>query len=133
MIDFKEQEAFDEFLIQAYLEENNLTATKDSSGIYYIIEEAGTDGSPSLSNDVIVKYTGYFLNGEIFDQTTAGNTVSFPLDGVIEGWQIAVPLLQKGGKGTFIIPSRLAYGNQVRGNIPPNSVLVFDIELVDFN
>ncbi|MGB1218088.1 MAG: FKBP-type peptidyl-prolyl cis-trans isomerase, partial [Saprospiraceae bacterium] len=62
-----------------------------------------------------------------------GEPIEFPLTGVIKGWQEAIPLLSKGGKGTFLIPSGLAYGARGAGaDIPGNTVLIFDVELLDF-
>ena len=75
---------------------------------------------------------GSQLDGVVFDQTTGSATAKFRLGDLIQGWQIAIPLLQKGGKGTFFCPSDLGYGPQAVGNIPSNSVLIFEIELVDF-
>ena len=77
-----------------------------------------------------VNYKGYLLNKNVFDQST--KPVQFPLSNLIEGWKICIPLLQKGGKGTFFIPSQLGYGPSGTGSIPGNSVLVFEIELLDW-
>ena len=79
-----------------------------------------------------VRYKGYLLDGAVFDETTGNNTVVFFLSQVIRGWQVAVPLLQKGGKGMFIIPSGLGYGRAPQPRIPGNSILIFEIELVNF-
>jgi len=117
--------------ITQYISEKNLTAEATVSGIHYVIEKPGSGGKPSLSSSVTVQYRGYFLDGKVFDQTT-GAPITLALNGVIKGWQECVPLLQKGGKGTFIIPSELCYGTRPPQGIPANEVLVFDIELVDF-
>ena len=61
----------------------------------------------------------------------SGQTATFPLSGVIAGWQQGIPLFKKGGKGILLIPSELGYGNVSQGAIPENSVLIFDIELID--
>ena len=127
----EDQAEIDQEKIEQYLADNELTATRHSSGIYYRISTPGSGGSPSLTSTVTVKYKGYFLNNSIFDQTT-GNPIQFPLSNLIQGWQIAIPLLQKGGKGTFFIPSQLGYGSYPPQGIPANAVLIFDIELVDF-
>ena len=68
----------------------------------------------------------------MFDETEAGERLEIELTRLIPGWQIAIPLLSKGGAGTFYIPSRLGYGPAGSGSIPPNTVLVFEIELIDF-
>ena len=74
------------------------------------------------------------MDGTQFDSSyDRGAPLEFKLGQVIKGWQEAIKLLKKGGKGTFLIPSHLAYGERGAGSaIPPNAVLVFDIELVDF-
>ncbi len=129
----EEQFAADRQLIEDYLNDNNINATfSEERGIYHDIEREGTGGSPNLSSRVEVKYRGYFLDGEEFDATADGETIEFPLTGVIVGWQNAIPLLQRGGKGTFYIPSALAYGPAGRGSIPPSTPLIFDVELINF-
>ncbi len=116
--------------IDEYLETMGLTAEKSSTGLNYIIEEEGVGTTyPTRNSTVTVNYTGRLLNGDIFD---SANDISFMLSRVIAGWQEGIPLFKKGGKGVLIIPPSLAYGNVQTGSIPANSVLVFDIELLDF-
>lgn len=119
-------------IIKQYLTDNNLTADSTASGLHYIITKEGTGGHPNLQSTVKVKYKGYTTDGVVFDQTDDGKTATFSLSGLIEGWQEGIPLLKKGGKGTFFVPSALGYGPSGAGSIPPNSVLIFEIELVDF-
>ena len=119
--------------IEQYLSENNIDATWDSlRGLYYLIEEEGSGGNPTLESQVTVKYNGYFLTGQSFDQSPEDTTVTFNLSGLILGWQFGIPLLQKEGKGKFYFPSALGYGRNGSGPIPPNTPIAFDIELVDF-
>ncbi|MEM8523623.1 MAG: FKBP-type peptidyl-prolyl cis-trans isomerase [Bacteroidota bacterium] len=118
--------------IEDYLSENSIEAEVTDEGIYYTFEEEGTGENPSSNATVTVKYKGYLLNGEVFDQTEGDATATFSLSRVIRGWQIGIPLFKKGGKGTIYIPSELAYGPTGSSSIPPNTVLAFDIELVDF-
>ncbi len=118
--------------IQNYLKTKNLIADSTASGLYYIIEEQGEGGSPTLTSNVSVRYKGYLLNGAIFDQTQGTQTVSFNLNNVIKGWQEGLQLFQKGGKGTLFIPAHLGYGASRVSTIPPYSVLIFDVELVNF-
>ncbi len=127
------QEDIDDEIIQKYLSDNSIDATKDDSGIYYIITEEGTGDHPDINSEVTVRYKGYLTDGTVFDETTGNSTATFPLSGLIRGWQIGIPKLKQGGKGTFFIPSDLGYGDQATGNIPANSVLIFDIELVSFD
>ena len=126
------QSSIDQELIENYLAENQLDAERHSSGIYYIIEEPGSGGSPNGNSEVLVRYKGYLLDGTVFDETPGSDARTFFLYQVIRGWQIAIPLLQKNGKGTFFIPSGLAYGPFERPGIPANSVLIFETELVNF-
>jgi FKBP-type peptidyl-prolyl cis-trans isomerase FkpA len=126
------QADIDEELIQTYVRDNQIPAERHSSGVYYVIHEPGSGGSPNIGSEVMVRYKGYLLDGTVFDETTGNNTAVFFLSQVIRGWQFSVPLLQKGGNGTFIIPSTLGYGRAPQPGIPGNSILVFDIELVNF-
>ncbi len=125
------QSEIDDQTIQNYLTTKNLTAVKDPSGLYYIITLAGTGVSPTSSSTVEVKYKGSLVNGTIFDQTATDKTFTYALNALIKGWQIGIPLMKKGGKATFFIPSELGYGSVTTGPIPANSVLIFDIELID--
>lgn len=123
----------DQMEIEEYLAANNIDATFDSlTAVYYLIENEGTGANPTVNSSVEVKYKGYFLNGDVFDQSPPDTTVSFPLSGVILGWQLGIPLFQKGGSGKLFLVSGLAYGPSGQGPIPPNTPIVFDVELVDF-
>ena len=120
----------DEELIVEYLEENNIDAERDESGVYYSIENPGNNTKADISSTVRVAYKGYLLDGSVFDESdTAG--ISFGLWQVIEGWQIGIPYYGEGGNGQLFIPSALAYGGQDRSDIPAHSVLIFDIEVKD--
>ena len=123
----------DEEKILDYIEENNLTADRHESGLYYTIEEAGSADQPDPTDSVTVRYKGSLLNGNVFDQTPSDTTVTFPLANLIPAWQIGIPLIGRGGEITLYSPSNLGYGNQSVGSIPAGSVLVFEIDLVDFN
>jgi FKBP-type peptidyl-prolyl cis-trans isomerase FkpA len=130
-VDPVKQLAIDTNLIKAYLVKNNITATHHSSGVYYKIITAGSGTTAyTLNTSVSALYTGRLLNGTIFDAATT-NPISFKLGGVIQGWQIGIPLIQKGGKIRLFIPSGYGYGDLDAGKIPANSVLDFDVELVD--
>ena len=128
----EDQGEIDRNLILQYLEDNNLTAIEDESGLFYIVDVPGGAQKPTLSNNVTVTYKGYFLNGDVFDQTPAGEDITFPLSGVIEGWQIGIPKFGKGGSGQLFIPSSLAYGSRGSGGVGPNTVILFDVALLDF-
>lgn len=115
--------------ILAYAKADSLQVTKHSSGIYYQIINPGSGEAPSSNSTISVIYTGALLNGIIFDKET--NPVSTNLGAVIEGWQIGIPLIKKGGRIKLIIPSAYGYGCNGKGTIPPNSVLFFDVSLVN--
>ncbi len=121
---------------EAYLVDN---AKKDgvtvtASGLQYRVLEAGQGDSPKATDTVRVHYEGRLISGEVFDSSYArGEPVSFPLNGVIPGWSEGVQLMSPGAKFEFTIPSALAYGSSGTGPIPPNSVLVFDVELLEIN
>lgn len=132
--DLNAQRAKDRQLIEEYLAENNLTATYDEERqIYHNITEVGEGGSPNTRSVVEVRYKGTLLDGTVFDETPGDATRELSLStNVVEGWRRAIPMLQITGKGTFYIPSGLGYGQFGRPNIPPNAVLIFEIELVNF-
>jgi FKBP-type peptidyl-prolyl cis-trans isomerase len=123
----------DEQEIQNYLSSNSLTAEKHSSGMYYIIEDEGYGNHPSIYASVKILYKGMLTDGTVFDETEADTPIWLDLISVIEGWQIGIPLFKKGGKGILLIPSALGYGSKSQGDIPANSVLIFEIELVDID
>jgi FKBP-type peptidyl-prolyl cis-trans isomerase len=116
-------------LIESYLAEQNITAEQDTSGLRYVIHANNGGSKPTSQDCVEVKYKGKFLkDGKVFDQA---DKVSFPLNGVIPGWQLAIPMLGIGDSATFYIPSGLAYGPQgYPGAIPPDAILIFDVELL---
>jgi FKBP-type peptidyl-prolyl cis-trans isomerase len=134
--------------IENHLSENGITTQKTESGVYYEILEDGTGEQPANGNTVRVAYTGRLLTGELFDSSyeevarenntyTEGRTYEpyeFILGQgtVIKGWDEGLTYLKEGTKARFYIPSTLAYGPQQRPPvIGPNSILVFDIELVE--
>lgn len=119
--------------IAAYAEANGLSLQHKESGLHYVIEKEGTGLQAEAGKPVSVHYTGRLLNGGKFDSSYDRNQpISFPLGAgkVIAGWDEGITLFKEGGKGTLIIPSYLGYGPQDMGAIPPNSTLVFDIEVV---
>ncbi|HSC40528.1 MAG TPA: FKBP-type peptidyl-prolyl cis-trans isomerase [Chitinophagaceae bacterium] len=126
--------ADDEPAILAYLAANNITGyAKLPSGMYYKIDSMGSGASPNASSKVYVTYTGKFTDNSIFDSVSDASKTGWTLGTLIQGWQIGLPLISKGGRIKLFIPSALGYGCQATGPIPANSVLVFDIVLVDFS
>jgi FKBP-type peptidyl-prolyl cis-trans isomerase FkpA len=126
--------------VKAYLDSNHITAQKHSSGFYYVINQQGSGTFvTNLCSVITVMYKGKFTNGNVFDSTATNNSASFQLGQVIAGWQKGIPLINKGGKITLYIPPSLGYGqqnttdNQGHVVIPGNSILIFDVEVLDIS
>jgi FKBP-type peptidyl-prolyl cis-trans isomerase len=146
--DQKAQLGKDITAIDDFLKAKNVTAQTTASGLRYIITKPGSGENAKAGQQVKIDYLGYLLNGKYFDTSieseakknnlyTQGRPYS-PLEltvgaqQVIPGWEEAIQLMNKGAKMTVYIPSTLAYGNQRRGDvIAENSVLVFDMELIE--
>lgn len=126
----KKQAATDEEIIQEYISEHGLNATPTGSGLYYVIDSQGAGAPCTGASTVTVAYTGYFTDGIAFEQSSAQG-VTFPLENVIAGWTEGIPYFREGGVGKLLIPSALGYGPNGSASIPPNTVIIFDIELID--
>jgi FKBP-type peptidyl-prolyl cis-trans isomerase FkpA len=117
--------------IQSFAANNGINATAHSSGLYYEIIDPGTGVAPTANSKIVITYTGKLMNGNTFDEQTTPNTQAWPLSDLIKGWTIGIPLIKKGGRIKLIIPSSLAYGCEPYYSIPANSVLYFDVSLID--
>ncbi|MDP2226854.1 MAG: FKBP-type peptidyl-prolyl cis-trans isomerase, partial [Moraxellaceae bacterium] len=118
----------------AFLAENGKKAgvITTASGLQYEVLKEGSGAKPKAESVVTVHYEGKLTDGTIFDSSVQrGEPVSFPLNKVIPGWTEGVQLMSPGAKYRFVIPSALAYGEQGAGPIPPHSVLVFEVELIE--
>lgn len=120
----------DEDIILQYISDNNLNAEPTGSGLYYVINSTGNGEFPNINSLVTVAYKGTLTDGTTFDQSSS-NGITFPLSNVIQGWQEGIPLFSEGGSGILLIPSALGYGSQSVGNIPENSVLIFELTLLN--
>ena len=109
----------------AFCNNNGITYTLHPSGILYQITASGDTAKPNLCTSLTMTYTGKLMTGIQFDK----GTITFPLKDLIVGWQIAVPLIGKGGKIKMVIPSSLAYGPNPNGSIPANSPLYFEMSI----
>ncbi len=136
---FKQQEPE---LLASYLKENKVTAKPTKDGLYYVETLAGTGPKAKVGSKVTVKYTGKFMDGNIFDASDnhGGQPFEFTLGNkeVIPGWDEGLQLMKKGGKATLIVPSKLAYDSigiqdpkSGRYAIYPYTPLIFDVELVE--
>jgi FKBP-type peptidyl-prolyl cis-trans isomerase FkpA len=120
----------EESAILSYAAANGITPTKHSSGLYYQILAEGTGTAPVSSSVVGITYSGKTTNNAVFDQTTTQK--DWPLDRLIVGWQIGLPLIKEGGNIILLVPSAMAYGCESPApEIPANSILVFNINLID--
>jgi FKBP-type peptidyl-prolyl cis-trans isomerase len=130
----EKQNKTDDAVIQKYIKEKGLQPQKTNSGLYYVVTQEGNGTKAEPGKLVAVNYTGTTLDGKEFDSSKKqGKPIEFPLgqQAVIRGWDEGIALLNKGSKATFLIPSTMAYGPQESPEIPANSVLRFDVELVD--
>ena len=104
-----------------------------ASGLQYKIVEAGQteSPSPSASDTVTVQYRGHLIDGTVFDSSyDRGQPATFPVGGVIKGWQEALQLMKPGAKWQLFVAPELAYGDSGQGKIQPGSLLIFDVELL---
>lgn len=121
--------------LNAYLEKNGVVAQPTSTGLYYVKTQDGTGEKPSKGSTVKAHYTGYLLDGTVFDTSIErGEPIEFVLGvgQVIPGWDEGIAMMSKGEKAVLYIPYYLAYGDRDLGVIPPFSNLVFEVELIDF-
>jgi peptidylprolyl isomerase len=109
-------------------------AKTTESGLMYVIVKKGKGASPEMGQPVTVHYTGMLLDEKVFDSSRErGEPAVFPVGKLIPGWNEALLVMKKGERRILIIPPELGYGEQgYPGVIPPNSFLVFDMELIDF-
>ncbi len=130
-IDSTAQSAADDTYIQQLIKENKTDAVLKQESVYYTVLKEGTGPQVKVTDTVTIFYKGYLLtDGSVFDQTKE-KPATFPLNRLIKGWQIGVPLCKVGGKIKIIIPSGIGYSIRTRAaKIPPNSILVFEVEVV---
>ncbi|MEJ7560426.1 MAG: FKBP-type peptidyl-prolyl cis-trans isomerase [Pedobacter sp.] len=115
-------------MIRSYLSSNSIDATKDQSGVYYQIIEAGGGDPVVYTSTVTVNYKGSLLNGQQFDNV-ANREILFI--NAMQGWQVGINKIRPGGRVKLYVPSSLGYGKYVpKPEVPANSILIFDLELV---
>ena len=131
----REQEKGAQQTEQQMIKEQWPNAVTTPSGLQYVVVEEGSGDSPAKGAMVSVHYTGKLLDGKKFDSSyDRGKPIDFPVGNgqVIKGWDEALLGMKKGEKRVLIIPPQLGYGPSGRGPIPPNAIMVFDVELVNF-
>lgn len=105
--------------------------TTTASGLQYEVLQSGDGPKPTRTDRVEVHYHGTLVDGTVFDSSVArGQTIEFPVTGVIQGWIEALQLMSVGDKWRLHIPPALGYGPRAAGLIPPNSALIFEVELI---
>jgi FKBP-type peptidyl-prolyl cis-trans isomerase FklB len=105
------------------------------SGLQYEVLTEGTGSKPLATNEVTCHYHGTLIDGTVFDSSVRrGQPATFPLNAVIKGWTEGLQLMPTGSKWRFFIPANLGYGDrQVSAQIGPNSMLIFEVELLSFS
>jgi FKBP-type peptidyl-prolyl cis-trans isomerase FklB len=104
------------------------------SGLQFEVIDSGEGRSPLVTSNVVTHYHGSFVNGDVFDSSIErGEPAEFPVNRVIPGWTEALQLMKEGDKWRLVLPPDIAYGEKgaAGGLIPPNSVLVFEVELIE--
>ena len=114
--------------LKAYLDSAGIAVTKSPQGFYYQIINSGIGTMPSQCSQITVAYKGWLTSGTVFDQST--HTI-LTLGSLIDGWREGVPLIRKGGEIKLYLPPSLAYGSTSTPAIEANSILIFDISLID--
>lgn len=112
------------------IQNKTVDTTGSAGGVFYKILQEGEGPLVTVDDTLTVYYKGQLLNGQVFDATKDKPSV-FPLKRLIKGWQLGLPFCRKGGKIRLVIPSSLAYSIRNMGKIPPNSPLIFDVEVLD--
>lgn len=127
----KNKQASDEFMAKNK-EKQGVKTT--ASGLQYEIVKEAKGKKPTLKDKVTVHYTGTLTSGQKFDSShDRGQPAQFPVNGIIKGWQEALQLMPEGSVYRLYVPPELGYGPQAQPGIPPNSVLVFEVELLKVN
>ncbi len=119
---------------KAFLEENKKKegVNETQSGLQFKVLKLGTGKRPVATSKVKVHYKGTLLDGTVFDESySRGNPMEFELDKVIRGFQEGLLMMPEGSKFVFYIPPQLGYGERAVGKIPPNSLLIFEVELFE--
>ena len=118
--------------IQAYLDSNGITMERTEEGLYYsIIEEGEGEKTIAYNDQIVFAYKGSFLNGNTFQVIGKEDPLEFRVNQLIIGWQDALMMLKEGGKINIIIPPQLGYATQSSDVIPANTVLKYELEVLE--
>ena len=129
----KEIQEFDA-LIKNYISENNLEMERLENGLYYKIKNEGKgEEYIKFTDKITFIYKGYFLNDELFQEVSEDDPLKFKVSQLIAGWQDALSMVKNKGEIKVIMPPQLGYGKKNTGTIPPNSILVYDLKVLEVN
>jgi len=115
--------------IESYLKKNNIECQRSSSGLYYNIIKEGEGRTIQFKDVVSFKYTGKLLDGTLFDKKT--KPIEYKVEQLIGAWKEIMLELKEGGEAYLISPPQLGYGTHDLDDIPPNSILIFEIEVIE--
>jgi len=118
---------------KAFLEENKKKEGVKTlpSGLQYKVLAEGSGKTPKAADNVTVNYKGTFINGAEFDSSyKRGKPATFQVDKVVKGWTEALQMMKEGSRWQLFIPPELGYGDRGGGPVPPNSTLIFEVELI---
>ena len=115
--------------IETYLKKNNIECQRSSSGLYYNIINEGEGRTIQFKDVVSFKYTGKLLDGTTFDKKT--KPIEYKVEQLIGAWKEIMLELKEGGEAYLISPPQLGYGTHDLDDIPPNSILIFEIEVIE--
>ncbi len=116
--------------ILSYAAAQGINGVSHSSGLYYQVINPGSGPTPGPNSTITIKYIGKLLNGAVFDDKST-TPVPYTLSSMIQGFQVGMPLIQKGGSIKLIVPSSMGYGCNGFGAVLSNSILYFEVELTD--
>lgn len=128
----EDKSSFDQ-KIQAYIKKSKVKYEKSESGLYYYIEQEGEGDFIKYKDEVSIIYEGRLLNGQVVDGAHTKEPLTYEVSKFIAAWKEALLYVKKGGKLKLIAPPHLGYGDNELEDIPKNSILVFDLEVLDVN
>ena len=127
----KDFSAINEQEIIDYIAANNLAATRTDTGLYYFIDELGEGAPITATSDISIRFKGFYLDGSLYGETT---NIDLPinLQSTIPGLREGLQHFREGGSGTLLVPSSLAFGSNDYNGTPGGSVIIFEIQVVDY-
>jgi FKBP-type peptidyl-prolyl cis-trans isomerase FkpA len=115
--------------IKSYMKKNELKMTRSTSGLYYRFDEEGEGRKVKYQDSIVVVYKGKLLSGQVFDEQE--EPITFAVKDMIGGWKEALLMMKKGSSISIIVPPQLGYGSHDLDDIPPHSILWFNLSVLD--